>query len=139
MGINSKDTSEIVKNTTEATKNVAEIVQMILQPRGIDAVIQEGHKRIIEEVIASDKYSSQEKEFFLANYKRQIKEYKNCNDIAEAASLNILPEKKIESVDPDWFSFFSKKQNLFLMNQCKKYGLQFWQRKLIHLILLVDH
>lgn len=112
MGINSKDTSEIVKNTTEATKNVAEIVQMILQPRGIDAVIQEGHKRIIEEVIASDKYSSQEKEFFLANYKRQIKEYKNCNDIAEAASLNILPEKKIESVDPDWFSFFFEKAKL---------------------------
>ena len=48
MCTNAKDASEVVKNTTEATKNVAEIVQMIIQPRGIDAAIQEGHKKIIE-------------------------------------------------------------------------------------------
>ena len=96
MCINPKDTSEAVKNTTEATKNIAEIVQMILQPRGIDAAIQEGHKKIIEEVMASDKYSIAQKEFFLVNYKRQINEYKNCKNIAEIASFNILPEKQIE-------------------------------------------
>ena len=73
MCINPKDTSETVKNTTEATKNIAEIIQMILEPRGIDAVIQEGHKKIIEEVMASDKYSIAEKEFFLINYKKHIK------------------------------------------------------------------
>lgn len=72
MEMNLNNTSEIVKNTTEATKNVAEIVQMILQPKGIDAAIQEGHKRIIEEVISSDKYTLEEKEFFLANYKKQV-------------------------------------------------------------------
>lgn len=112
MEINPKDTSEIAKSTTEATKNVIEIVRMILQPRGIDAAIEEGHKQIIEDVILSDKYSPKEKEFFLANYKRQIKEYKNCNDITEAAALNILPEKKIEDVDPDWFAFFFEKAKL---------------------------
>lgn len=42
---------------------------MILQPKGIDAVIEEGHKKIVEEVMASDKYSLSEKEFFLVNYK----------------------------------------------------------------------
>lgn len=47
MCTNVKDASEVVKNTTEATKNVAEIVQMILQPRGIDAAIQEGHKKMV--------------------------------------------------------------------------------------------
>lgn len=148
MGINSKDTSEIVKNTTEATKNVAEIVQMILQPRGIDAAIQEGHKRIIEEVIASDKYSPKEKEFFLANYKRQIKEYKNCNDIAEAASLNILPEKKIEDVDPDWFSFFFEKAKLVSDESMQKIWASILaeeinspntiSRSLIHTLSIID-
>lgn len=148
MGINSKDTSEIVKNTTEATKNVAEIVQMILQPRGIEAAIQEGHKRIIEEVITSDKYSPKEKEFFLANYKRQIKEYKNCNDIAEAASLNILPEKKIEDVDPDWFSFFFEKAKLVSDESMQKIWASILaeeinspntiSRSLIHTLSIID-
>ena len=109
---NTKDTSDVVKNATETTKNIVEIVQMILQPRGIDAAIQEGHKRIIEEVMESDKYSIVEKEFFLVNYKRQIKEYKNCKNIAEIASYNILPEKQIEEVDPDWFSFYFEKAKL---------------------------
>ena len=112
MCTNAKDVSEVVKNTTEATKNIADIVQMILQPRGIDAVIEEGHKKIIEEVMASDKYSLAEKEFFLVNYKKHIKEYKNCKSIAEIASLNILPEKQIGDVDPDWFSFYFEKAKL---------------------------
>ena len=110
--MNTKEKSEVVKNATESTKNLAEIVQMILQPRGIDAAIQEGHKKIIEEVMASDKYSIAEKEFFLINYKKQIKEYKNCKKIAEIASFNILPDKQIEEVDSDWFSFYFEKAKL---------------------------
>lgn len=45
MFINPKDTTDAVKNTTESTKNIAEIVLKILQPRGIDAAIEEGHKK----------------------------------------------------------------------------------------------
>lgn len=108
----SKDTSEMVKNTTESTKNIVEIVQMILQPRGINAALLEGHKKIIEEVMASDKYSFAEKEFFLANYKKQLKGYKNCKDIAEIAAFSILPDQQIEEVDPDWFSFYFEKAKL---------------------------
>lgn len=112
MCINPKDISEIAKNTTEAAKNTSEFVHNVLQARGIDAVIEEGHKKIIEEIMASNKYSFAEKEFFLANYKRQIKEYKNCKSVAEMASANILPEKEIEDVDEDWFSFFFEKVKL---------------------------
>lgn len=109
---NVKNTTEAVKNTTEAVRNITEVVQILLQPRGIDAAIQEGHKKIIEEVMASNKYSIAEKEFFLINYKRQIKEYKNCKKIAEIASFNILPEKQVDEVDDDWFSFFFEKAKL---------------------------
>ncbi|MBD5097629.1 MAG: DUF2806 domain-containing protein [Lachnospiraceae bacterium] len=110
--MNPKDTSEIVKNTTESTKNIAEIIQMILQPRGISATLLEGHKKIIEEVVASDKYSFAEKEFFLANYKKQLKEYKNCKEIAEIAAFSILPDHQIEEMDLDWFSFYFEKAKL---------------------------
>lgn len=148
MCINPKDTSEAVKNTTEATKNIAEIVQMILQPRGIDAAIQEGHKKIIEEVMASDKYSIAQKEFFLVNYKRQIKEYKNCKNIAEIASFNILPEKQIEEVDPDWFSFYFERAKLVSNESMQKIWASILaeeinspdsiSRSLIHTLSIID-
>lgn len=112
MFIDPKETSEVVKNSTEASKNVAEIVQMILQPRGIDAAILEGHKKIIEDVTTSDQYSLAEKEFFLANYKKQIKQYRNCKSIAEMATENILPDRKTDAVDADWFAFFFDKAQL---------------------------
>lgn len=107
-----KNKSEVVKNTTEAARNIAEVVQFLLQPRGIDVAIKDGHKKIIEEVKSSDKYSIAEKEFFLINYKKQIREYKNCKKIAEITSFNILPEKQIDEVDDDWFSFFFEKAKL---------------------------
>lgn len=112
MFINPKDTTDAVKNTTESTKNIAEIVLKILQPRGIDAAIEEGHKKIIDEVMASTKLSHNEKICFLVTYKSQIKEYKNCKNIAEIAAYNILPEKQIEEVDSDWFAFFFDKAKL---------------------------
>ena len=106
------DITEAVKNTTEATKNIAEIVLKILQPRGIDAAIEEGHEKIIDEVTSSTKLSNNEKFSFLVTYKNQIKEYKNCKNIAEIAANNILPEKQIEEVDSDWFAFFFDKAKL---------------------------
>lgn len=148
MCINPKDTSETVKNTTEATKNIAEIIQMILEPRGIDAVIQEGHKKIIEEVMASDKYSIAEKEFFLINYKKHIKEYKNCKKIAEVASSNILPERQIEKVDSDWFAFYFEKAKLVSDESMQKIWASILaeeinapnsiSRSLIHTLSIID-
>lgn len=107
-----KDTSEVIKNTTEATRNIADLVKILLEPRGIDAAIIKGHEKIVEDIVASDKYSLDDKNFFLANYKRQNSQYKHCKNIAEIASFNILPEKKIEAVDPDWLSFFFEKAKL---------------------------
>ena len=107
-----KSTSETIKTATEATKNIAEIIQLILQPRGIDAAIEEGHKEIIKDVMASDKYSIEQKEFFLSTYKKRIKEYRNCKKIAEMAFLNIESKENAEKVDPDWFAFFFEKAKL---------------------------
>lgn len=146
--MNLKNTSEIAKNTTEATKNIVDIVKMILQPTGIDAAIQEGHNRIIEEVISSEKYSLTEKEFFLATYKKQVKEFKNCKDIAEAASCSILPERKIEEVDPDWFSFYFDKAKLVSNESMQKIWASILaeeinspntiSRSLIHTLSIID-
>lgn len=146
--MNLKNTSEIAKNTTEATKNIVDIVKMILQPTGIDAAIQEGHNRIIEEVISSEKYSLTEKEFFLATYKKQVKEFKNCKDIAEAASCSILPERKIEEVDPDWFSFYFDKAKLVSNESMQKIWAAILaeeinapntiSRSLIHTLSIID-
>ena len=146
--MNLKNTSEIAKNTTEATKNIVDIVKMILQPTGIDAAIQEGHNRIIEEVISSEKYSLTEKEFFLATYKKQVKEFKNCKDIAEAASCSILPEREIEEVDPDWFSFYFDKAKLVSNESMQKIWASILaeeinspntiSRSLIHTLSIID-
>lgn len=148
MCTNAKDVSEVAKNTTEATKNIAEIVEMILRPRGIDAAIEEGHKKIIENVMASDKYSISDKEFFLANYKKRIKEYKNCKDIAEIAALNIMPEKQIEEVGPDWFSFYFEKAKLVSDESMQKIWASILaeeinvpnsiSRSLIHTLSIID-
>lgn len=148
MCINPKDTSEVVKNTTEATKNIAEIVQMILQPKGIDAAIQEGHKKIIEEIMASKNYSLAQKEFFLANYKKQIQEYKNCKNIAEIASSNILPDKQVDKVDSDWFSFYFEKAKLVSNESMQKIWASILaeeinypnsiSRSLIHTLSIID-
>lgn len=145
---NVKDASAVAKNTTDTTKNIVEIIRMILQPRGIDAVIEEGHKKIIEEVMASDKYSNSEKEFFIVNYKKHIKEYKNCKNIAEIASLNILPEKQIEEVDPDWFSFYFEKAKLVSDESMQKIWASILaeeinvpnsiSRSLIHTLSIID-
>lgn len=148
MSINSKDMSETAKNTTEATKNIAEIVQMILKPRGIKAAIQEGHGKIIQDVIASDKYSVEEKEFFLATYQRKIKEYRNCKSLAEMAAFDILPEKKIEDVDSDWFAFYFEKAKLVSNESMQKIWASILaeevnfpnsiSRSLIHTLSIID-
>ena len=77
-----------------------------------------------------------------------VKEYKNCKDIAEVASLNILPEKKIEDVDPDWFSFYFDKVKLVSDESMKKIWAAILaeeinspstiSRSLIHTLSIID-
>lgn len=46
--------SEGIKNVSEAVKNFYEVIDGILQPRGIDLAIQNAHIKIIEQHIARE-------------------------------------------------------------------------------------
>lgn len=41
--------AEIAKNSSEALKNFQAVIESVLGPRGIDAAIIDGHKKIIEQ------------------------------------------------------------------------------------------
>ena len=49
-----KTGAEIVKDSSEALKNFQEIIGKFLEPRGIDAAVIEGHKKIIEDYVARE-------------------------------------------------------------------------------------
>lgn len=143
-----KDTSEVVRNVAETTNSMAEIVRMFLQPKGIEAAIQEGHKKIIEEVMDSEKYSIAEKEFFLVNYKKSTKEYKNLKNTIEKALPSILPEKRVEEIDSDWLSFYFEKVKLVSDESMQKIWASILaeeinspntiSRSLIHTLSIID-
>lgn len=148
MDINCKDTSEILKNTTETAKNLLEIIQGIIRPKGLDATIQKGHEKIIEDIINSDEYSITQKQFFLSTYKKQIKEYKNCKQIAESAYSNIIQISNIHKVDPDWFVFYFEKAKLVTNESMQKIWASILaeeintpdsiSRSFIHMLSIID-
>lgn len=113
MGLDEiKGASEIAKNTSEVAKNFHAIIDSILQPRGIDLAIVEGHKKIIETYSGRDDIGELEKIAFLSGYKKMVKEYKNCKSVVGIAAPLITEEAKPQGVEEDWFSFFFDKVRL---------------------------
>lgn len=107
-----KNFSEIAKNLSEAAKNAIAILDRILEPRGIDLAILEGHKKVIEEYIKRNDVIEEEKVAFLASYKRLIKEYKNCKKVTNMAVPQISENARPEDVREDWFNFYFDKVRL---------------------------
>lgn len=107
-----KNLPELAKNLSEAAKNAIAIIDSILEPRGINLAIQEGHKKIIETYIERTDVDENDKIAFLAGYKRLIKEYKNCKKVANMAISQISENARPEDVDEDWFTFFFDKVRL---------------------------
>ena len=104
--------TEDIKNVSEAVKNFQEIIEKVLQPRGIDLAIMEGHTKIIENFVARKDVDDWTKMAFLSSYKKAIKELKNCTSIADIASNMILEDAKAEKIEEDWFAFFFDKARL---------------------------
>lgn len=104
--------TDIVKNASEAAKNFQSIIDSILQPRGIDLAIIDGHKKIIENYLSNDQENIENKVAFLSRYKQMIKEYKNCKKVADIAAPFVCEEAKPKDVDEDWFAFFFDKVRL---------------------------
>ena len=104
--------SEIAKNTGDAVKAFQSIIESILQPRGIDLAIMDGHKKIIEHYVGRDDVDEFAKLAFLSSYKRMVKEYKNCTHVASLALNQISESAKPDCVEDDWFTFFFDKVRL---------------------------
>ena len=68
-----KTGAEIVKDSSEALKNFQEIIGKFLEPRGIDAAVIEGHKKIIEDYVAREDIDEFTKMAFLSSYKKTMK------------------------------------------------------------------
>jgi len=104
--------SEGIKNVSEAVKNFYEVIDGILQPRGIDLAIQNAHIKIIEQHIAREDLDEEAKIAFVCSYKKTIKEYRNICTVVKGAANNISDNAKPHEVDEDWFVFFFDKVRL---------------------------
>lgn len=93
-------------------KSAQSLFETILEPRGLNAAILEGHKQVIEKIINDESIDSLTKIAFLSNYKKIVKEYKNCHSVAEKALSNIKSDSEPNNVDEDWYSFFFDKVRL---------------------------
>jgi len=143
-----KEASEIAKNTSEAIKNFHTVISNILQPKGIDLAIIEGHKRIIESSINREDIDELTKVAFLSNYKKMVREYENCSRIVEIALPSISTDSKPHDVEDDWFTFFFDKVRLIsdetvqqiwgkiLANEVKTPGA--FQRSLLHTLSVMS-
>ena len=143
-----KAASEIAKNTSDAVKSFHEIIQSILQPKGIDLAIIEGHKKIIETYVARTDVDEPSKVAFLSGYKKMIKEFKNCASVANIASPFVSEDAKPQNVEEDWFTFFFDKvrlvsdeglQNMWgqiLAGEVNKPGK--YQRSLLHTLSIMS-
>lgn len=101
--------AKVAKDISEAAKNFQSIVENILKPRGVDLALIEGHKKIIDNYIERDDIGEEAKMAFLSNYKKQIKEFKNCTSVSKLAMEHISEDAKPHEVEEDWFAFFFDK------------------------------
>ena len=107
-----KDGAEIAKDSSEALKNFQEIIGKFLEPRGIDAAVIEGHKKIIEDYVARKDIDEFTKMAFLSSYKKTMKEFKNCTEVVRKARQFVEEGAKPQEVEEDWFAFFFDKVRL---------------------------
>lgn len=140
--------SEIVKNASEAAKNFHEIIDSILQPKGLDKAILDGHKKIIESFVGRNDIDEHTKIMFLSGYKKMVKEYKNCRTVMELAKPLVSENAKPFEVEEDWFDFFFDRVRLvsdesvqimwsrILANEVNAPGT--FQRSLLHTLSIMS-
>ncbi len=97
-----------ISAVSETIKNFSEVMNSVLAPKGIDAVILEGHKEIIQKVI--NKESVDESTVaFLCGYKKMIKEYRNCKNVVENAKRYLKDNARPDEIDESWLDFYFDK------------------------------
>lgn len=104
--------SEVGKNISETVKNFYEVINAILQPRGINAALVNAHTQIIASYMNDSELSLDDKLKLVSSYKRTVKEYDRCAKTAKIASELISEDAHPEKVEEDWFNFFFDKVRL---------------------------
>lgn len=104
--------SEDLKNGSEFTKNILDIINTLRQPRGIELEIEESHRKIIKSYIDRSDIDEETKFMFLCDYQHRINEQKNRTKIFKFAIPHISHNANVQAVEEDWFSFFFDKIRL---------------------------
>jgi hypothetical protein len=104
----------------KATTTALDTINNFLQPKGLDAVILDGHRKLIEDFISKDSINAFEKEAFLANYKNIVKEFKNKNNIKDIAISLMKKDLDDSHLSDDWLSFFFDNAKLISDEQVQK-------------------
>lgn len=93
---------------SDVVKNFDNIIEAILQPKGLDLAILEGHKKIIDKAVNGEQVS-EELIAFVCGYKKMIKEYENCKKAAENAKKYLREGAEPKKIDEDWLNFYFDK------------------------------
>ena len=94
-----------------ALKGLDEIIETILEPRGLDSVMLKGHEKIVDKVVEGKQVSENEIAV-VSNYKRIVKEYKNCKNAVENAKKYLREGAESKNVSGDWLDFYFDKVRL---------------------------
>ena len=113
------EAKEIIEKTNETVNALYNIVDKVFSPNLINLTIKRGESKILEalsekisEDIKNGKPVNESELYIFLNYKKFVKEFKNCKDIIDLALPNINDHSKIENVEDDWFSFYFDKVKL---------------------------
>ncbi len=147
------DSAEGLSN---AAQKLYEIIEKIWAPNILNVTTKKGEAEIIKaisEKIANDikngKEPNENDMFLLVNFKKQLKEMKNCKRVVELASTKISEKANVNNVDEDWFSFFFDKVRLvsdeamqevwsnILSNEVNEPGK--YQRSLLHILSIINY
>lgn len=92
----------------DVIKSFDDIIETILEPRGLDLVVLEGHKKIIDKAVSGEQVS-EELIAFVCGYKKMVKEYENCKKTAENAKQYLRESAEPKKIDEDWLNFYFDK------------------------------
>lgn len=101
--------TEEISKLSETAKNFYDIIDSILQPRGLNAAIIDAHKKIIDSYVERTDIDAFTKAAFVSSYKRMVKEYASCAKTIRMAEPFVSDDAQPEKVEEDWFAFFFDK------------------------------
>lgn len=92
----------------DVIRNFDSVIETILEPRGLDLVMLEGHKKIVDKAINGEQVS-EELIAFVSGYKKMVKEFENCKKAAENAKKYLREGAQPKKIEENWLDFYFDK------------------------------